>query len=438
VEGAEAILAAHPGVAGADVYTAAVLGDADAVRRFLAAAPESATAPGGPYGWDALSHLCFSNYLKLVGRPAGPRDARAEPERSAGFVEAARALLDAGASARTGFFEAAHQPEPEWESVLYGACGVAHHPGVTRLLLERGADPNDGEVTYHAPESHDNRALQVLLESGRLTPESLAVMLVRKADWHDTDGIRLLLGHGADPNRLTRWGVTGLHQAIRRDNAPENIELLLEHGADPILPGPGGMSAISLAVRRGRGDVLRMFTRRGVRHALRGADQLIAACALDDGAAVTALRGQQPGLVREVLAQGGRLLAEFAGTGNSAGVRHLLDLGVPVDDPFPEGDGYWDEAPGSTALHVAAWRARPEVLKLLLERGAAVNARDGRGRTPLMLAVKACVDSYWADRRSPDSVAGLLRAGANVVGVAWPSGYAAVDALLGAAGGGAR
>jgi ankyrin repeat protein len=69
-------------------------------------------------------------------------------------------------------------------------------------------------------------------------------------------------------------------------------------------------------------------------------------------------------------------------------------------------------------------------VKLLIERGAPVDAPDGRGRTPLMLAVRACVDSYWRDRRSPESVAALLAAGASVEHVEFPSGYGDVDALL--------
>jgi ankyrin repeat protein len=84
----------------------------------------------------------------------------------------------------------------------------------------------------------------------------------------------------------------------------------------------------------------------------------------------------------------------------------------------------------STALHVAAWRARHATVKLLVERGAPVDLPDGKGRTPLMLAVQACVDSYWRDRRSPESVATLLAAGASVRGIVYPSGYGDVDALL--------
>src|SRR5262249_9801551 len=84
----------------------------------------------------------------------------------------------------------------------------------------------------------------------------------------------------------------------------------------------------------------------------------------------------------------------------------------------------------STALHVAAWRAWPPVVKLLIERGAPVNVQDARGRTPLALAVRACVDSYWSYRRTPESVEALLRAGASVNGAGFPSGYAEVGELL--------
>jgi ankyrin repeat protein len=93
-------------------------------------------------------------------------------------------------------------------------------------------------------------------------------------------------------------------------------------------------------------------------------------------------------------------------------------------------DPYYGVAADSTALHVAAWRARPGTVRLLIERGAPVDALDGQGRTPLALAVKACVDSYWTARHSPDSVAALLDAGASARGVPFPSGYAEVDDLL--------
>jgi len=419
---AAAILAAHPEIAAADIHVAAILGDDASVQKFLVAAPAGVSAKCPPLGWDALTHLCFSKYLRL------------ERARSEGFLRAAQALLDAGASANTGFWEPDHQPAPEWESALYGAAGLAHHAGMTRLLLERGADPNDAEVPYHAPETRDNDVVQILLSSGKLTKASLATMLLRKADWHDTAGIQLLLTHGADANFLTPWGYTALHQALRRDNALPSIAALLDSGADPyLLTQREGLSAISIAARRGRRDALTLFSERGYRTGLRGVERLVAACAQDDAAAIQTIAANEPQSVRELLAIGSQLLAEFAGTWNTAGVDHLLDLGVPVDALY-EGDGYFDIAANSTALHVAAWKGMTDTVQLLLERGAAVNVRDARQRTPLMLAVKACVDSYWTERRNPRTVEALLRAGASVVGVPFPCGYDAVDAVLKAQG----
>jgi ankyrin repeat protein len=415
---AQAILTEHPEIADTDINTASLLGDDAAVRRLLAGNSERATTKGGPRNWDPLTYLCFSKYLRL------------DRTRTDGFVRAATALLDAGAKANTGFWDESHQPEPEWESTLYGAAGVAHHPELTRLLLERGAEPNDEETPYHTPESYDNAALKVLVESGKLNEDSLATMLLRKADWHDTDGIEFLLQRGADPNRMTRWHYTALHQALRRDNSLKNIELLLDYGADPTLPNrKDGKSAIAIAARRGRADVLDEFERRGVQIELHGLEKLIAACARSDEDQVSAIAEREPELVRELLAQGGTLLAEFAGTANSDGLRRLLALGVKVDALY-EGDPYFDIAKNSTALHVAAWRAWHETVKFLIASGSAINAIDGKGRTPLSLAVRACVDSHWAYRRSPESVQALLDAGASLEGVTYPSGYDAVDDLL--------
>ena len=406
-----------------DIYMAAELGDADAVRQFIARDPGCATARGGPRGWDALTYLCFSKYLQLEGA------------RSGGFLRAAALLLDAGASPNTGFHDESHQPRATFESALYGAAGVAHHAGLTRLLLARGADPNDAEVPYHAPETQDNAVLCALVESGKLTADSLAIMLVRKADWHDYDGINYLLEHGADPNRMTMWHVTALHQAVRRDNERGNIEAMLAHGGNPLIEtGIYGRSAVAMAARRGRGDLLDLFERRGVPLDLRGVDRLIAACANGDEAAARAVAADDGTLVNEVVASGGTLLAQFAGTGNVAGIGCLLQLGVDINAPYEQGDSYFGIAPKSSALHVAAWRAQHDVVQLLLERGALPDALDGRNRTPLALAVRACVDSYWTWRRSPRSVEALLRAGASPKTAAFPSGYKEVDELLGARG----
>lgn len=406
LERAEAILAAHPEVAESGIHAAAILGDEGGVRRFIGLDPSSATGKGGPRGWDALTHLCFSRYLRL------------DPTRSEGFVRAAEALLDAGASANTGWFEKAHQPRPEWESALYGAVGVAHHAGLTRLLLARGADPNDGEVAYHAPEGFDSEAMRVLVESGRLTRDSLTTMLLRKLDWTDHEGAAWLLAHGADPNHVGHWGQAALAHSLSRDNRLPFVELLLDHGADPSPPSTRqGKSAFAVAARMGRGDALDLFERRGFSVALYPDDAFLATCARADEAAARGMAAADPALVPRVKAEDPGVVSRFAGAGNTAGLRLLLDLGFPLDP---------------TALHGAVWRERLDTVKLLIDRGAPLEATNHGGETPLSLAVRAQVEhSEFTPHGSTAIVEALLAAGARVDSVtSFPSGSAAADALL--------
>jgi ankyrin repeat protein len=350
LEPAEAILAAYPEVAGANIHTAAITGDDAAVRRFIAQDPKNVTAKSPPYGGDALNYLGLSKCLRL------------DPKRSDGFLRAARALLDAGADPNTGFWT--QGPYPEFETALYGAAGVAHHAGMTRLLLERGADPNDEEALYHSPESYDNDCVKLLVETGRITADNLSLMLIRKHDWHDYDGAKWLLEHGADPNLNRNRGWRPMHHALARDNSLAIIALLLDHGADPTL-AEDGLTAIAMAAREGRSDVLELFEQRGIPIELHGVDRLIAACARGDATAARAIADREPDLVVEIKAMGGDLLAKFAGTDNPPGVARLLDLGVDVAAPFTEGDGYHDEPKHASLEGVAFPSGYAEIDELL-------------------------------------------------------------------------
>ena len=330
LEEADALLA---GVAASDIYIAAILGDAARVRVLLAEDAARATARGGPYEWDALTYLCFSRYLRLRG--------------SDEFVRAAEALLDAGADPGTGFFEPGHRPAPTFESALYGAAGVAHHAGLTRLLLARGADPNaGGEVGYHAPEGFDNEAMLAVVESGRLDASGLTTMLHRKLDWTDLEGVRALLEYGADPNAVSAWGDRALHHSLARGNALPLLEALLDAGADPSLGNPRhhDLSAHAVAARMGRADALELFERHG--------------CVPEDTFFVALTRADAD-RARALMPERFEydVVATLAGSGNAPALELALDLGLRLSD---------------AALPTAVWRERAGAVRVLLARGAVV------------------------------------------------------------------
>ncbi len=90
-----------------------------------------------------------------------------------------------------------------------------------------------------------------------------------------------------------------------------------------------------------------------------------------------------------------RDLLRAAKSGNTAEVQRLLDVGDKVDETGEYG----------TALMYASQEGHPEICKLLIEKGADVNAQTKEGTTALM----------WASMAgSPDIAKLLIKAGADV------------------------
>lgn len=384
LDAAREILAWHPEVAAADIRAAAILGNDSSVLQFLQADSRQAVRKGGPYGWDALTYLCFSRFLRI------------DKSRSDGFLRAATALLQSGADPNTGFFSDEHLPSPTFESVLYGVAGVAHHAGLTQLLIDQGADPNDGETEYHAPEGFDNRAMEIIVESSRLNPMGLTTMLHRKLDWTDHKGVLWLLEHGANPNSMSHWGRTALDHAIGRDNPVRFLEALLDYGADPRRPSADDVNAFVRAAGMGRADALDLFVRRGFAFVLQGDAAFLAVCARGDANAARQMVEDDPELIDRLKRERPEVIPSFAGAGNTKGLKILLDFGFDIEARIR----------GQTPLHMAIWRERLPAVKHLLSRGASVDAKNSGGENALAIAERAMVEmSEW----TPHKTSGVLR-----------------------------
>lgn len=233
------------------------------------------------------------------------------------------------------------------------ALGWAAHKGYLRccqLLIEYGANPatkcGDGVTALHLAASGggsvsvcklliENNAPVNARSSKKQTPLCLA------AQKGFSQVVQLLLEHGAEPNNEDEGKYTPLHLASSK-GYEHCVDLLLKAGAEVDATTRKGVTPLHYAVQVGHAAVVRL---------------LIAA-----GAKVNCNR--KP------------LLLIAADDGNAEVVRILLDANAAVDckaNIKAMLDKETEVSDGLTPLQLAASKAHPEVVELLLSRGANVN-----------------------------------------------------------------
>jgi hypothetical protein len=362
-ERARRLLAGRPELADTDIFTAAVAADVDRVQRFLRDDPSLARSEGGPHRWTALFHLAYSRLDETVDADA--------------VLGTATALLDHGADANAGYlWHGLPLPFTVLTGVFgEGEQGPVHQPrhphslAFARLLLERGADPNDGQTLYNRMFGTDDDHLVLLFEFGLGTGDG-GPWRARLGDAVESPEVML--------RRQLEWAVTHDQRARAR--------LLAEHGVDLGARLPSGRPAAELAALNGHTALADDLVELGAPPPeLPPVDAFVAAALAADVEAVERLRVVHPGVVVQAREARPGLVVWAAANGRRPAVELLVGLGFGVN-ALGRGDAPVEQ-PWETALHRAAGDGDVALVQALLSLGADPSIRDARfDATPLQWA----------------------------------------------------
>lgn len=347
-----------------DVYAACATGDEAALRRAISADPAWVNRAGGPLKLPPLVAVTHSRLMDL-------------PEFRDPMRRSAAILLGAGADPNQTIgnrFPPASLAAPDETarlSALYGAAGVNRDPAMTKLLLEAGADPNDGESLYHSLENPD--CTRVLLQHGAHVTGTNA--LGRALDMPEPAALELLLANGGDANEVGSgamrvWGAPLLRAiAVRRSAA--HVQALLAAGADPFVHTPDGISAYRLALQAGLPEVADLLKAAGGAEPLSDEELFVAACARVDAAEARRIQARRPDLPESLTSAQLRLLPDTVAWGSADAARVMVELGWPI----AVCGGDWN----ATALNLAVFRGDAGLTDFLLSHGASWHERHGYG-----------------------------------------------------------
>ena len=261
-------------------------------------------------------------------------------------------------------------------------------------------DPAATRVTELIAASRHTAALQAVGKTPAVVngrgPEG-STPLMYAALYGDAALVKALLDAGADPNIRNHAGATALTWAL---DDVEKVRVLVDAGADVNATSDFGRAPLMLAsAQAGSVATVKLLLERGAE-------------ATSAALSAAAFRGNLE-VVRLLLASGAR---DNNGTSLAAALRgnsrECLDAIAAVSKPASMAGGLFAVMPTSTPGH-------PDAIQTAMARGANVNARDAKSRTPLMLAA-------ISDTLPAASVRLLLDRGADPAATD-PNGLTALD-----------
>ncbi|TCI03923.1 hypothetical protein EZV61_06930 [Corallincola luteus] len=223
-------------------------------------------------------------------------------------------------------------------------------------------------------------------------PDSNGVTaLMRAVSSGQTDIVKLLIKHGANVNLTNLGGWSALHIAADKSDVDESVQsqiarLLIKAGAKTSGRTTNGATPLMLAVKANKPlltQVLRSTSAEPNAANIRGITPLMQACHDGNLALVQQLLASKPNLAHR--ASNGLDVLQMTVANGQGGdrvqagvVKLLIDAGAELGSK---------DGKGNTALHIAVIRKRGKVAEVMLAAGADQSILNKKGRSPLMLAV---------------------------------------------------
>jgi ankyrin repeat protein len=343
----------RPDIIGSDAYFASAAGDEAVVRDALDKDAGWLSRAGGPLNMPPLIAVTHSGLVR-------------EESFSAGLTNCARLLLERGADPNQTWINPRLPDSPL--SAVYGAAGKNHHAGMTRLLLEHGANPNDNESLYHSVECGDLTCTRLLLEAGAKVDGTNAIG--RVLDYDRIEGLKLLLQYKGNAGHRGASEFPLFH-AIRRGRSVEHVRLLLESGADPTRKNSAGLTPYRFALYYGQPEIAAILPRDTEDVALSVEDQFVAACTCCDRETASRILAGDPRILGRLTKRHLRQLPNMAAQANLRAVKFMVEIGWPIDVT----GGDW----GASALNLAVYRGQAEMTEFLLRHGASWEEKHSFG-----------------------------------------------------------